>query len=141
MISPKESPLTPHCKKVLDVLVKQGKPMTAYELLEKLRRFGIKAPPTVYRALESLMERGLVHRIETLGAFVACHDEDELDTHADHKAQFAVCRSCHTVTELHDERLDASIHALAKHLKFNVERPMLELMGLCERCDTKAHGA
>lgn len=133
--------LTPHCKKVMEVLSKNGKPMTAYALLDKLRRFGIKAPPTVYRALETLMERGLVHRIETLGAFVACHDEDEHDAVANHKAQFAVCRACGTVTELHDERLDAIIHAIARSLKFHVERPMLELMGLCERCDGKAHGA
>ena len=131
----KETELSPHASRVLETLQKHGSPMTAYELLDKLKRFGIKAPPTVYRALDSLLERGLVHRIETLGAFIACHGEDEHDAHADHKAQFAVCRSCGTVTELHDEGLDQSIHALAKTLHFHIERPMLELMGLCARCD------
>jgi Fur family zinc uptake transcriptional regulator len=137
----KSKTLSPHCKKVLEVLHKNEKPMTAYELLEKLRRFGIKAPPTVYRALETLVERGLVHRIETLGAFVACHGEDEHDAIADHTAQFAVCRSCGTVTEIHDHDLTESIKALARNLQFHIEREMLELMGLCKRCDNKAHGA
>jgi Fur family transcriptional regulator, zinc uptake regulator len=73
--------LSPHCKKVLEALHKSGKPLSAYELLDKLHKFGIKAPPTVYRALETLVERGLVHRIESLGAFVACHD-----MHGDHRA-------------------------------------------------------
>ena len=130
-----EQKLTPHCQKLLAVLHKSEKPLTAYELLEKLRRFGIKAPPTVYRALETLVERGLVHRIETLGAFVACADED-----GDHGAQFAVCRACGTVTEIHDHKLTESIKLLASKLKFHIEREMLELMGLCERCNSKAHG-
>jgi len=75
-----------------------------------------------------------VHRIETLGAFVACHDD-----HGDAQAQFTVCRSCGTVTEIHDRRLTESIKQLAKSLKFHIEREMLELMGLCERCEQAAH--
>lgn len=136
-MSQKTQELSPHCKKVLETLHKAEKPMTAYALLEKLQRFGIKAPPTVYRALDVLVERGLAHRIETLGAFVACHDEDELDAHADHKAQFAVCRSCGNVTEIHDHALAHAIEALAQKLKFRIEREMLELTGLCERCSAK----
>jgi len=131
----KDTKLSPHAKKVLETLHKNGKPMTAYALLEKLKRFGIKAPPTVYRALDALLARGLVHRIETMGAFVACHDEE-----GDHGAQFAVCRSCGSVTELHDPRLTDSIHAMAKNLRFHIEHEMLELMGLCQRCD-KTQGA
>ncbi len=137
----KDTALSPHCTKILDILGKSDRPLTAYALLEKMRRFGVKAPPTVYRALDVLVERGLVHRIESLGAFVACHGEDEKDTHADHAAQFAVCRSCGTVTELHDPKLADSIRALALSLKFHIEREMLELMGLCERCDSKLQEA
>ena len=131
-----DSKLSPHCKRVLETLQKSATPMTAYELLDKLRRHGIKAPPTVYRALETLTELGLVHRIETLGAFVACSDE-----HGDHGAQFAVCRNCGSVTEIHDHPLTDAIHALAKRLKFRIEREMLELMGLCELCQTKVKDA
>jgi len=127
----KDNALSPHCKKVLETLQKNGKPMSAYDLLEKLHKFGIKAPPTVYRALETLVKRGFVHRIETLNAFIACHGHDD-DHH--HGAQFAVCRSCGTVEELHDHALTAHIKALADNLKFHIEREMLELMGLCRKC-------
>lgn len=112
--------------------------MTAYEILDKLRKFGIKAPPTVYRALDTLVERGMVHRIESLNAFVACHDEDEEDHEHNHTAQFAVCRSCGSVTEIHDHRLSDLIHELCKKLKFRIEREMLELLGLCQQCEKKA---
>lgn len=122
--------LTPHCQKVLAALEKSHSPLSAYDLLEKLRKHGIKAPPTVYRALQSLMERGLVHRIESLNAFVACHHQDD---HAPH-VQFAVCRSCGNVEEIHDRSLSAGIHKAAARLKFHVEREMLEIMGLCKSC-------
>ncbi len=131
----KTTPLSQHGRKILEILHKSDRPLTAYALLEKMHRFGVKAPPTIYRALETLTERGLIHRIETLNAFVACDEEGE------HGAQFAVCRSCGTVTELHDHRLAEMIRALAKSLKFHLEREMLELMGLCERCDQKRQEA
>jgi len=127
----KDTPLSPHSKKVLETLHKSVKPLTAYELLDKLHKFGIKAPPTIYRALETLVERGLVHRIETLNAFVACHSHEEEEKHG---AQFAVCRSCGAVAEIHDLPLTNAIRAIGKALKFTIEREMLELTGLCSAC-------
>jgi Fur family zinc uptake transcriptional regulator len=126
----KENALSPHCTKVLELLHKSHKPMGAYELLDKLHKFGIKAPPTVYRALDTLVERGLVHRIESLNAFVACHSHEE----DGHGAQFAVCRSCGVVKEIFDARLSAVIATLGKELKFQIERGLLELIGLCDAC-------
>lgn len=132
----KNTELSPHSKKTLEVLHKGGKPLSAYELLAKLTKFGIKAPQTVYRALDALVQRGLVHRIETLNAFVACHN------HAgDNCAQFAVCRECGAVTEIHDHRLSDAIKTLAKSLSFSIEREMLELVGLCQACSQKMQGA
>jgi len=132
------SPLSRHSQKVLALLAKSDKPMSAYDLLDRLRRFGVKAPPTVYRALETLMERGLVHRIESLGAFVACHNCEE-----DHAAaaQFAVCRSCGTAVEILDRRLTALIRDIGKTMKFHIEREMLEVLGVCARCDRKTRPA
>ncbi len=129
-MSKTEISLSPHCQKVLTLLSKSHKPLTAYEILDKLRKFGIKAPPTVYRALDTLLECGLVHRIETLGAFIACDKHENDHSHA----QFAVCRECGEVQEIHDEKLSTSIASLARTLKFSIEREMLELMGLCHKC-------
>lgn len=126
--------LSPHCRNVLAALKRADAPMTAYDLLDALRPKGVKAPPTVYRALETLQQQGLIHRIETLGAFIAC---DESHGHG-HGAQFAVCRACGDVTELHDHHLLDSIRALCAKLKFRIEREMLELTGLCAACQQKA---
>src|SRR4051812_32122076 len=93
--------LSPHSKKILDLLHKQDKPLSAYDILDKLRKTGIKAPPTVYRALDTLIKRGLVHRIESLNAFVACHDHKHPEKHV---ARFAVCRECGAVEEIHEKR-------------------------------------
>jgi len=131
----KNKSLSPHSKKVLMLLAKSSRPLTAYDILDKLRKSGIKAPPTVYRALETLIEHGLVHRIESLGAFVACHHHEE-----DHAAaaQFAVCRSCGEAAEILDRRLTTLIRDIGRHMKFRVEREMLEVLGLCRNCDKKA---
>ena len=132
----KNTQLSPHSKKVLELLSKNDKPLSAYEILDKLHKTGIKAPTTVYRALEPLVERGLVHRIESLNAFIACHDD-----HAEHNARFAVCRLCGTAQEIHDHTLSALIATLAKKLKFHIEREMIELLGLCNGCAAKAKKA
>src|SRR5258708_26144946 len=53
-------------------LGKTDKPITAYELLDRLRIKGVSAPPTVYRSLDRLIEEGFAHKLESLNAFVAC---------------------------------------------------------------------
>ncbi len=118
---------------VLNALRKSKTPLGAYDLLEKLRSKGVKAAPTIYRALQSLEEEGLIHRIAALGAFVACHSDA-----ADHGTQFAVCRDCKNVLELHDHRICKTIDALGKAIGFRVETERLELIGLCQKCDAKA---
>ncbi len=125
----KSKDISPHSKKLLEILQQSETPLTAYELLEKLRAFGIKAPQTVYRALDSLVERGLVHRIQSLSAFVACHNDEE-----DHGNQFAVCRNCGVVMELHDHRICDIIKDVSKNLSFTIEREILEIIGLCQKC-------
>ena len=135
---PRKTELSPHCHKVLDLLTRSDRPLPAYDILGALRKFGIKAPPTVYRALDTLIEKGLVHRIESINAFVACHGEhDDGHDHTHPNTGFAVCRDCGTTVEIHDHRLCDVIAELGKKLKFHVEREMLELMGLCESCHNK----
>lgn len=132
----KAKTLSPHSQKVLDLLHKQHKPLSAYDILDKLRRCGIKAPPTVYRALDALVQRGLAHRIESLNAYVVCHAHAEPAPHK-HVARFAVCRACGAVEELHDGKLGELIAGIGRHLKFTVEREILELIGLCHQCADK----
>lgn len=125
----KSTEISKHGKNVLALLKKSKTPLTAYDILAKLQDKGIKAPQTVYRALDALVERGLIHRIQSLGAFVACHNDEQ-----DHGTQFAVCRKCNKVLELHDHRICNFIKEISKNIKFHIEREMLELIGICEDC-------
>ncbi len=125
--------LTPNSKKVFDLLNKSSKPLSAYEIMEKLSKSGIKAPPTVYRALDSLAEQGLVHRIESINAFVSCHNDCEEHQHK-HSSQFTVCRKCGKASELHDHALSNIISSLCKKEKFHIEQEVIEVKGLCSDC-------
>lgn len=125
----KRSEISHNSKTVLALLRKSKKPYTAYDILAKLQNSGVKAPQTIYRALDELSERGLVHRIQSLGAFVACHSEEE-----EHGTQFAVCRKCSKVMELHDHRICEFIQEIGKNINFSIEREMLEVIGLCADC-------
>lgn len=129
----KNKELSAHSARVLMLLQNSSRPLTAYEILDRLRGAGVKAPQTVYRALDALVARGEAHRIESLGAFVACHGEEH-----DHGTHFAVCRSCGAVEELHDHRVSTAIREIGAALKFRVEREMLELLGLCGKCASRS---
>ncbi len=129
----KNTELSQNGKNVLALLKKSKIPLTAYDILGKLQASGVKAPQTVYRALDELVERGLTHRIQSLGAFVACHSDEE-----DHGTQFAVCRKCNKVLELHDHRICDFIKEIGKKIKFHIEREMMELIGICDDCTKKA---
>ena len=87
--------LTPARAFALETLLESHRAMTAYELLDRLRAAGLGGqPPVAYRALEFLVENGLAHRIERLGAFVACTARPDA-----HPAAFMICRSCRQVAE------------------------------------------
>ena len=121
---------TPLRRRVLEIVWEQHNPIGAYEILDRLRaERGKAAPPTVYRALDFLLECGLVHRIHSLNAFIGCPDP-----HAVHSGQFLICRSCRMVGELDDREIEETIAGRAEALGFSVERQTIELLGLCPSC-------
>ena len=104
----------------------------AYALLDSLRADGRSAaPPTVYRALEFLLALGLVHRVESLNAYLGCAHPA-----SDHAAQFLICRQCGTAAELEESDIATAIDRHAKRAGFAVERRTVEAMGLCAACQT-----
>lgn len=113
---------------VLEVLRTEGRAMTAYQILGALREHGLRAPVQVYRALESLLEREEVHRIESLNAFVACRHRDHRET-----AAFAICDDCRTIWEFTVPE-GAEITALADSKGFETHEVMVELHGRCTAC-------
>lgn len=122
--------LTELRRRVLELVWQGHAPVGAYELLEGLRRGGRRAdPPTVYRALEFLMEQGLVHRIESRNAFAGCARPSEV-----HQAQYLLCESCGDAIEIEIGGLARRIETQAAALGFNVAGQTIEARGLCERC-------
>jgi Fur family transcriptional regulator, zinc uptake regulator len=125
-------------KKVLSALGRSEKPLSAYDILDRARSEALKAPVQVYRALEKLEGRGLVHRIEALNAFVACSEHDEHcraheHRHAAHRPGFVICRACGSVREFEDARV-AAIAEDAAGEGFAVEFVALEVYGRCAPC-------
>jgi Fur family zinc uptake transcriptional regulator len=122
--------LTPQRRQVLAIVCDAQRPIGAYEILAALRALVPgAAPPTVYRALEFLVEQGLVHRLETLHAFVGCAHPDE-----PHAGQFLICRTCGAVSELEDALVSRSVQAAAAATGFRTEHPVVEISGRCARC-------
>ncbi|NDF12625.1 MAG: transcriptional repressor [Proteobacteria bacterium] len=122
---------SPATELVLNVLRKAKEPMSAYALLEKLKKKGIKSPPTVYRALEALISDGVVHKIKELGAYVAC---DCTEDHEHALSVIAVCGDCKGVTELHDHGIIHSFETLHKQGIRLQEHAVIELPVICNAC-------
>ena len=114
-------------RRVLTLVWDSHKPIGAYDILDKLGKEGkAAAPPTVYRALDFLIEAGLVHRLDSLNAFIGCPDPAR-----SHAGQFLICRRCRTVLELDDPDIDAVVAKKAERLGFTSVHQMLEVQGLC----------
>ncbi len=122
--------LTPMRRRVLELVWTGHRPRGAYDILEDLATDGRKpAPLTVYRALDFLVQQGLVHRLESLNAFIGCPHPG-----GRHPSQFLVCERCGTATELNDPAVADAIARSAKALGFEVGRPIVEVSGLCPKC-------
>ena len=121
---------TPIRRRVLEMIAGASGGLKAYELLDRLAvEHAAARPPTIYRALDFLIDQGLVHRIESLNAYVACPCPE----HA-HGFQLLICRDCGRVEELHLDDVNAQLDARAQALGFRVERQTIELLGRCESC-------
>lgn len=133
--------LTDLRRQVLGLILDAPQPTGAYDLLDRLRatRAGA-APPTVYRALDFLLENGLIHKLERLSAFVGCIAHDNFphashDAHA-HAAQFLICRGCGKVTELEDHELAHALEDAAHRQGFTVGKATIEAEGQCAACSS-----
>ena len=114
---------------ILTCLRQAKEPMSAYAILDRVRDVGISHPPTVYRALNDLMQKGMVHRLQSRSAFVAC-DHGACDG----KFAFAICRRCDKVVEIPLSDDDqAGLLGLAPD-EISPEKVTLEIAGLCVAC-------
>lgn len=127
--------LTPLRRQVLELICASHVPVGAYDLLARLgrEREGRAAPPTIYRALDFLLEHGLIHRINSLNAYVAC-----FGPHRPHDACLLICERCRAVEEIEAEALRRAIEKQAVGAGFDVRGQTIEVTGLCRTCGTQA---
>jgi len=117
-------------RRILKLICQSSQPVGAYRLLDELREDGVSAaPPTVYRALDFLLENGLIHRLATNNTYLACaHPEKH------HEGVFLVCSQCGNTQEVHTTGVMDSVKRNARVYGFNVEHAAVEVTGYCERC-------
>jgi len=123
--------LTKNQSLVMRVLSKSGVPLSAYTILDQLRDQGIRAPLQVYRALEKLEQFGLVHKLESLNAFVAC-SHPGCESHE--TTTFMICETCSKVSEITDDTLINYVVDLANDARFALTKMTIELRGTCHAC-------
>jgi len=122
---------TPIRRQVLQALLSSHRPLGAYEVIDELAKSMPRpAPITVYRALDFLMENGLVHRIESRNAFLACaHDHD-----AAAMVAFLICERCGSVGEIPAAPVAQSLNDAARASGFAPKLSVVEITGTCAHC-------
>ena len=123
--------LTKNQALVFGALTAADGPLTAYAILDLLRADGFRAPLQVYRALDKLLEFGMVHRLESLNAFLACRHPG-CSSHD--SAAFAICETCGQVDEFTPDEAIALLKDWAVTSGFHLAKTTVELRGECRSC-------
>jgi Fur family transcriptional regulator, zinc uptake regulator len=122
--------LTPIRLRVLELVAEAKIPVKAYDLLDRLKDGpGMAAPPTVYRALDFLLEHGFIHKLESINSFVGCHHPGEA-----HQVPFLICDRCSSATEICDEQVAILLTSQARERGFTPASQTLEVHGVCAGC-------
>lgn len=125
--------LTALRQQVLEIVWASHNPIGAYEVLQQLQDTGHKpAPPTAYRALDFLVSAHLIHRVESLNAYIGCPSPS-----ATHQCQFYICGDCGHIAEINSPAVALALDESAESLGFQSLQPVIEVHGLCKRCQEK----
>jgi len=122
--------LTPLREQVLTIVWQSHRPSGAYDVLDKLAATHKSArPPTVYRALDFLLSLGLIHKIESLNAYLGCAQVGPA-----HDGVFLICRACGDAQELAGLPVETTLSKVVTDTGFKPEHRTIELTGLCAQC-------
>lgn len=123
-------------RRVLELIWSRHEPVKAYDLLDQLREeHRGAAPPTIYRALDFLLSEGLIHRIESLNAYIGCGDPSH-----PHLGQFLICERCNAVAEMDDDDIRDLLARKAALQGFHVNWQTIEINGVCPSCRATRNG-
>lgn len=122
--------LTPIRQQVLELIWENHKAVKAYELLDRIKpQMGAAKPATIYRALDFLIEQGLIHRVESLNAFVGCRSSAH-----QHEQLLLICNHCQDVEERSAPEVMAALSCEIKQANFIAHSKAMEIHGLCAKC-------
>jgi len=124
--------LTALRKQVLELIWQSHKPLGAYALMEMLEEASDRkrvAPPTVYRALDFLMEQGIIHKVHSLNAFIGCTNPKR-----EHSDALFICLTCGFTEEVPSRSIQQAINLSASQQRFEVKSKVLEITGYCSEC-------
>ncbi len=125
--------LTPLRNDVMSIILEAEQPLSAYDILDRLRKIREGAePPTVYRVLEFLVSHHIVHRIDSQNTYVLCSQREVLNEQ--HKTVLVVCDHCQACFEYIDVALAKSIEEFAQKKKIKINSSLIKLSGICEKC-------
>ncbi|WP_392552876.1 zinc uptake transcriptional repressor Zur [Orbus wheelerorum] len=123
--------LTNQRKIVLNIMLQAQKAMSAYELLDLLKQEEPQAkPPTIYRALDFLLEQGFIHKVESSNSYIICPHF----SHPNHISILFICDNCKQILEKNSHQIENNLEQLAKHNQFAVKHSIIEIHGLCPAC-------
>ena len=130
----KKLQFTPLRRKVFEILLRDHKPLGAYEILHTLGKEGhSSSPPIAYRVLDFLIEHGFVHKIQGLNAFIACSNP-----YHSHSPAFVICRKCEKVAEIDETKSGVRFQTPGIE-NFKVEKTTVEMTGICRPCSDTAN--
>jgi Fur family transcriptional regulator, zinc uptake regulator len=122
--------LTPIRHQVLELIWSSHKAVKAYDLLDRIKPLQPMAKPaTVYRALDFLIEQGLIHRVESLNAFIGCSYSGQ-----QHEQLLLICKHCHEVEERSAEKVMKALAGEIGQLAFIAHSKTIEVHGICAKC-------
>ncbi|OCG06610.1 transcriptional repressor [Gilliamella sp. wkB178] len=125
--------LTTQRRTVLDIMLTANKAMSAYDLLDLLKVSEPQAkPPTIYRALEFLLEQGFIHKVESSNSYIICPHFNN----PEHISILFICDKCQQIIEKHSTDIEQQLKQLAQQNIFLIKHSVLEIHGFCQQCQS-----
>ncbi|WP_024296995.1 transcriptional repressor [Methylomicrobium lacus] len=122
--------LTPIRLQVLKLIWESHQAVKAYDLLDRLKPLKQEAKPaTIYRALDFLIDQGLIHRIESLNAFIGCNCSGQ-----QHEQLLLICKQCLEVEERPAPEVMRALSSEIKRADFTAHSKAIEIHGICAKC-------
>ena len=118
---------------VLEVIASSHEAVGAYDILGRIAASGQRlAPISVYRAIDALLDAGVIHRLESRNAYFACHTQHTAAGPGD--TLVLVCEACGRVAEINAAPMFDAISRAVKSADFAPRRAVTEVAGTCREC-------